>query len=95
MIKYNKNSILILRRNLLRRYPRLSIPLNTLACTISFGLALPMSIAIFPQKSKVNIMILYWIRFPRASFAQVATSELEKDIQAKTKLPFVYYNKGL
>ena len=42
-------------RNLLRRFPRLSIPLNTLACTISFGLALPMSIALFPQKSKVNI----------------------------------------
>lgn len=42
-------------RNLLRRFPRLSIPLNTIACTISFGLALPISIALFPQKSKVNI----------------------------------------
>ncbi len=48
-------------RNLLRRFPRLSIPLNTLACTISFGLALPMSIALFPQKSKVNNKIYYLI----------------------------------
>ena len=45
----------LLHRNLLRRFPRLSLPLNTLACTVSFGLALPMSIALFPQKAKVNI----------------------------------------
>ena len=44
-----------LYRTLLRRFPRLNLPLNTLACTISFGLALPMSIALFPQKSKVNV----------------------------------------
>jgi len=69
--------MLAFEKNLLRRFPRLSLPLNTLACTISFGLALPMSIALFPQKSKV------------------ATNVLEKDIQAKTNLPYVYYNKGL
>ena len=28
-------------------------------------------------------------------FAQVAISELEKEIQAKTSLPYVYYNKEI
>ncbi|CAF1063002.1 unnamed protein product [Adineta ricciae] len=69
--------MLAFEKNILRRFPRLNIPLNTVACTFSFGLALPMSIALFPQKSKV------------------ATSELEKEIQAKTAQPYVYYNKGL
>ena len=49
------SSRILLIRNLLRRFPRLSLPMNTLACTLSFGLALPMSIALFPQKAKVNI----------------------------------------
>ncbi|CAF4693270.1 unnamed protein product, partial [Rotaria sp. Silwood1] len=69
--------MLAFEKNILRRFPRLNLPLNTLACTISFGLALPMSIALFPQRSKV------------------ATKELEKEIQSKTQLPYVYYNKGL
>ncbi|CAF1315386.1 unnamed protein product [Adineta steineri] len=69
--------MLAFEKNILRRFPRMSLPLNTLACTLSFGLALPMSIALFPQKAKV------------------ATNELEKEIQAKTNLPYVYYNKGL
>ncbi|CAF1551990.1 unnamed protein product [Rotaria magnacalcarata] len=69
--------LLAFEKNILRRFPRLSLPLNTLACTFSFGLALPISIALFPQRSKVSI------------------NELEKEIQARTNQPYVYYNKGL
>jgi uncharacterized membrane protein YoaK (UPF0700 family) len=82
-------------RNLLRRFPRLSLPLNTLACTISFGLALPMSIALFPQKSKVNIKFILLIFILFVIFEQVSINELEKEIQSKTNQPYVYYNKGL
>ncbi|CAF1025202.1 unnamed protein product [Didymodactylos carnosus] len=64
-------------KNLLRRIPRLNLPLNVLACTLSFGLALPLSISLFPQKSKI------------------LTRDLESNIQSKTNLEYLYYNKGL
>lgn len=70
--------------------------MNTLACTLSFGLALPMSIALFPQKAKVNIARARISSWPFSLlFVQVSITELEKELQAKTSAPYVYYNKGL
>ena len=37
----------------LRRYPRFHLPTNALVTTLSFGFALPVAIALFPQMSKV------------------------------------------
>ena len=90
------SSRILLIRNLLRRFPRLSLPMNTLACTLSFGLALPMSIALFPQKAKVNSAGSRIRTWPfSVLFVQVSINELEKELQAKTSAPYVYYNKGL
>lgn len=41
---------------LLKARPWLHMPFNTLACTAAFGLALPVSIALFPQKSTVSLL---------------------------------------
>ncbi|KAH3786577.1 sideroflexin-5-like [Dreissena polymorpha] len=37
----------------LQRNPRFHLPLNALACTISFGLALPATVAMFPQYATI------------------------------------------
>lgn len=37
------------------RYPRLYLPMQVLVCTLSFGLALPVAIAMFPQMSQINV----------------------------------------
>jgi hypothetical protein len=61
----------------LQRWPRLHLPVQVVVCTLCFGLALPVSIAFFPQT------------------AQIAVSELEAEIRAKTDRTMLYYNKGL
>ncbi|EDV20015.1 uncharacterized protein TRIADDRAFT_32552 [Trichoplax adhaerens] len=39
----------------LKANPRFHLPLNAIFCTISFGLALPLAISLFPQMSSVRI----------------------------------------
>ena len=43
------------RTKTLKRNPRLVIPVNAAVVTLAFGLALPFAIALFPQRSKVNV----------------------------------------
>ncbi|XP_057306614.1 sideroflexin-5-like [Hydractinia symbiolongicarpus] len=38
-----------------RRKPRLNMPINAAVCTLAFGLALPFAIAMFPQKTKIEV----------------------------------------
>lgn len=38
----------------MKRYPFMNLPLNTILCTLSFGLALPLAISIFPQISEIS-----------------------------------------
>ncbi|KAL5021405.1 hypothetical protein ScPMuIL_000560 [Solemya velum] len=38
----------------LRSNPRMHLPVNAIVCTLSFGLALPVAIALFPQISQVS-----------------------------------------
>ena len=44
---------LLQKTQFLRKQPRLSMPINALVCTLAFGIALPVTIALFPQKSKM------------------------------------------
>ncbi|XP_078488348.1 sideroflexin-5-like [Ciona intestinalis] len=37
------------------RYPRFNLPMQAFLVTASFGLALPLAIALFPQKSKISV----------------------------------------
>uniref|UniRef100_H2YZY8 Sidoreflexin n=1 Tax=Ciona savignyi TaxID=51511 RepID=H2YZY8_CIOSA len=37
------------------RYPRLNLPAQAVLVTASFGLALPLAIALFPQKSQISV----------------------------------------
>lgn len=39
----------------LKQYPRMHLPCNAVVCTISFGCALPVAIALFPQFSKLSV----------------------------------------
>ncbi|KAK7110024.1 sideroflexin-5-like [Littorina saxatilis] len=38
----------------LRTYPKMHLPLNAMVCTIAFGCALPVAIALFPQISSIS-----------------------------------------
>lgn len=38
-----------------KRYPRLNLPIQVLVVSISFGLALPVAIAMFPQISRIKV----------------------------------------
>ncbi|KAK3758994.1 hypothetical protein RRG08_005620 [Elysia crispata] len=42
------------KRRFLIRNPRLHLPINSVVCTLAFGLALPVAIALFPQISEVK-----------------------------------------
>ncbi|XP_064601207.1 sideroflexin-5-like [Liolophura sinensis] len=42
------------KTHFLQRYPKAHLPLNALVCTLAFGGALPLAIALFPQISKVK-----------------------------------------
>lgn len=42
------------RTKLLKANPKLYMPFNLLICTVSFLFALPATIAVFPQMSKVS-----------------------------------------
>ncbi|XP_076810642.1 sideroflexin-5-like [Clavelina lepadiformis] len=42
------------RTSFLRKYPRMNLPAQFIFATASFGLALPLAIALFPQKSQIN-----------------------------------------
>ena len=45
------------RTSLLKRRPKLHLPFNALVTTLSFGLALPVAIALFPQISHVSVLL--------------------------------------
>ena len=45
--------VFVFRSNLLRRRPGLHLPFNATLCTLCFGLALPFTIALFPQTAAV------------------------------------------
>ncbi|KAK2180012.1 hypothetical protein NP493_462g01026 [Ridgeia piscesae] len=47
---------MIEKTSLLKRRPKLHLPFNALVTTLSFGLALPVAIALFPQISHVRIL---------------------------------------
>ena len=38
----------------MKKWPRLHLPIQVVVCTACFGLALPVSIALFPQTSEVG-----------------------------------------
>ncbi|XP_076439620.1 sideroflexin-5-like [Babylonia areolata] len=38
----------------LRTYPKMHLPMNAVVCTLSFGFALPVAIALFPQVSSIS-----------------------------------------
>ncbi|GFR82787.1 sideroflexin [Elysia marginata] len=42
------------KRRFLIRNPRLHLPINSVVCTLAFGLALPVAIAFFPQISQIQ-----------------------------------------
>ncbi|BFY97893.1 hypothetical protein BsWGS_00933 [Bradybaena similaris] len=42
------------KRRFLMRNPRLHLPINAVICTLSFGCALPVAIALFPQYSEIG-----------------------------------------
>ncbi|GFO14752.1 sideroflexin [Plakobranchus ocellatus] len=42
------------KRRFLIRNPRLHLPINSVVCTLAFGLALPVAIALFPQISEIK-----------------------------------------
>ncbi|BFZ07169.1 hypothetical protein BsWGS_10208 [Bradybaena similaris] len=42
------------KRRFLMRNPRLHLPINAVVCTLTFGCALPVSIALFPQYSEIG-----------------------------------------
>lgn len=43
------------KKEFLRRWPRLHLPIQAAVCTLCFGLALPVSIAIFPQTTEIGV----------------------------------------
>lgn len=43
------------RLPLLRRQPRLVLPVQALVCLAAFGLALPLAISLFPQMSQISV----------------------------------------
>lgn len=51
---------------MLKANPKLYMPINLFICTVSFLFALPATIAVFPQMSKVSI--LEWIFLKRLFF---------------------------
>lgn len=72
--------------------------MNILVCSICFFLALPATIAIFPQMSDVChlkhtfLTIFTYLFFV---FLKVPTRDLEPEIAKSTNDSVVYYNKGL
>ena len=42
------------RTTLLKRFPRLNLPLQAIVCTAAFAFALPLAISLFPQMSEVS-----------------------------------------
>ncbi|PVD30616.1 hypothetical protein C0Q70_09889 [Pomacea canaliculata] len=53
----------------LKTYPRMHLPINSVVCTLAFGFALPVAIALFPQVSHVSVphgLFLRCSRFPTA-----------------------------
>lgn len=42
------------RTSLLRRYPRLHLPVETLVCVGAFVFGLPLSLALFPQEGSIE-----------------------------------------
>ncbi|XP_055885994.1 sideroflexin-5-like isoform X1 [Biomphalaria glabrata] len=42
------------KRKFLIRNPKLHLPINAVVCTLAFGFALPVAIALFPQYSKIK-----------------------------------------
>ncbi|GAB1607609.1 sideroflexin-5-like [Argonauta hians] len=45
---------LLEKTRLLKKYPRLHLPFNAAVCTVTFGCALPVAIALFPQTCKIR-----------------------------------------
>eukprot|EP00794_Sanderia_malayensis_P005207 gene5207-5861_t len=45
------------RTKFLTRRPYLNLPMNALVCVLSFGISLPFAIALFPQRSTVDVAI--------------------------------------
>ena len=41
------------RREFMRKWPRVHLPIQVVVCTLCFGFALPVSIALFPQNTEV------------------------------------------
>ncbi|CAI9736417.1 sideroflexin-5-like isoform X1 [Octopus vulgaris] len=46
---------LLEKTKLLRTYPKLHLPFNATVCTLTFGCALPVAIALFPQTCKIRV----------------------------------------
>ena len=42
------------RTTILKRFPRLNLPLQAIVCTAAFAFALPLAISLFPQMSEVS-----------------------------------------
>ncbi|CAB3997165.1 sideroflexin-5-like isoform X1 [Paramuricea clavata] len=43
------------RTKFLRRNPRFTLPIQAIVCVLSFGIALPFAIALFPQMSQIDV----------------------------------------
>ena len=67
------------KRGTLRRFPKISLPLQTAMCGLLLVFATPMCCAIFPQKSKMLISNL----------------EQDIQAKAKNPNGYCYFNKGL
>ena len=50
---------LLYRTKFLRKNPRFILPTQAVACVLSFGIALPFAIALFPQMSQVSYFPSY------------------------------------
>jgi len=57
------------RTKFLKQRPRLNLPIQVLVCVLSFGGALPVSIALFPQISEVGVVTLCFITMDRKPHA--------------------------
>jgi tricarboxylate carrier len=70
------------KTRLFQRFPRALLPIQTVVCTFSFGLALPLAISLFPQQGKLETLQL------EPQFQQLRDSK-------GNPIDFVVYNKGL
>lgn len=67
------------KRGVLKKYPGISLPLQTALCGTLLVFATPMCCAIFPQKSSLPVLYI----------------ETELQEKVKDPNSFCYFNKGL